>query len=251
MIQVYDDPASLSVAAARLFVRQSRQAVQARGRSSVALSGGYTPERTYRLLAQRPARDEIPWAQVHVFWGDERCVPSNDVRSNARMAHRALLDHVPLPADHVHPIQCVHSPEQAASEYEALLRAFFAGGPPRFDFIFLGLGENGHTASLFPNTPVLDEESRWVAEVYVAEQALWRVTLTAALINRAAVVAFLVSGSAKAQALRRVLQGPREPHSLPAQLVSPLDGELYWMVDRQASHELDTSDDGLVTENIE
>jgi 6-phosphogluconolactonase len=238
-IQVYDDPEALSVAAARLVVQQSRRAVQSRNRFSVALSGGHTPERMYRLLALEPSRDEIPWEQVHVFWGDERCVPSDDPRSNARMAYQSLLNHVPLPAAQIHQIQCAHSPEQTASEYEALLRGFFAGGPPRFDLILLGLGENGHVASLFPGTPVIDERERWVAEVFVAEQAMWRVTLTATLINQAAAIAFLVSGSAKAQTLRRVLEEPREPHNLPAQLIWPTDGKLYWMIDRQAGQELD------------
>ncbi len=238
MIQVYPDLESLSRAAAKLFARQSRQMVRAQGRFSVALSGGHTPERTYQFLAQQPLRDQVPWAQVHVFWGDERCVPPDDPQSNARMARQALLDQVPIPAAQIHPIPCTQTPRQAAEEYEALLRSFFAGGPPRFALVFLGLGENGHTASLVPGTPVVEERERWVAEVYVPEQAMWRVTLTAPLINQAAVVAFLVAGAAKAQVLQRVLEGPFDPHSLPAQLIQPTNGTPYWLVDREASKEL-------------
>jgi len=235
MIQVYDDLESLSHAAAELFVRRAQQAVQARGRFSVALAGGHTPRRTYELLAQRPLRDRVPWAQVHVFWGDERCVPPDDPRSNARMAREALLDHVPVPAEQIHPIRCAQAPREAAERYEDLLRDFFAGQPPRFDLVFLGLGENGHTASLFPDTPVLDERERWVAEVYVAEQGLYRVTLTAPLLNRARLILCLVAGAAKAPVLHEVLKGPSEPRQLPAQLIRPMDSELLWFVDREAA----------------
>lgn len=235
MIWVYADLESLSRAAAGFFVQQARQAVQAHGRFSVAISGGHTPQHTYELLAQQPFRDRVPWAQAHVFWGDERCVPPDDPRSNERMARRALLDHVPIPPAQIHPIPCTQAPRQAAEEYEALLRDFFAGRPPSFDLALLGLGENGHTASLFPGTPVLEERERWVAEVHVAEQDVYRVTLTAPLINQAAVVAFLVAGAAKAQVLHEVLEGPSDPHRLPAQLIQPTSGELHWLVDQEAS----------------
>jgi 6-phosphogluconolactonase len=236
MILIYDDLESLSHAAAGLLVQQARQAVQDRGWFSVALSGGHTPRRTYELLTQKPFRDHMPWPHLHVFWGDERCVPADDPRSNARMARQALLDHVPVPPEQIHPIPCGLAPPEAAKAYELLLRNFFPGQPPRFDLVFLGLGENGHTASLFPGTPVLEERERWVADVYVAEQKLHRVTLTAPIINQAAVVAFLVAGGGKAQILQEVLETPREPLRLPAQLIQPRDGILEWLVDRQASH---------------
>lgn len=242
MIQIHSDLESLSRAAAELFVKQARQAVQARGRFSVALSGGHTPERTYQLLAQEPLRAQVPWAHVHVFWGDERCVPPDDPRSNERMAHRTLLDQVPLPPSQIHPIRCADTPRQAAEEYEALLRDFFAGGSPRFDLVFLGLGENGHTASLFPGTPAVEEQERWAVAVYVRERTMWRVTLTALVINQAEVVAFLVAGATKAQILHRVLEGPSDPHSLPAQLIHPTDGVQYWLVDTKASKNLRKED---------
>jgi len=154
------------------------------------------------------------------------------------MARQALLNHVPVPASQIHAIPCAQGAERAAKEYEALLRSFFAGSPPRFDLVFLGLGENGHTASLFPGTPAVEERSRWVAEVYVSEQDMWRVTLTAPLINQAAIVAFLVAGTAKASILQRVQEGPSEPQTLPAQLIRPVDGTLLWMIDAEANQEL-------------
>ncbi len=238
MIRVYPDLESLSQAAAGLFVQQAMKAVAARGRFSVALSGGSTPRRTYELLAQSPFRDQVSWAQVHVFWGDERCVPLEDPRSNARLARQAFLDAVPIPPEQVHAILCHPSPREAAVAYEARLRSFFAQQAPCFDLIFLGLGENGHTASLFPHTPVLAERERWAAPVYAAEQDLYRVTLTPVIINQAAAVAFLVAGAAKAGVLKEVLQGPFDPQRLPAQLVHPGAGELLWLVDLDAASRL-------------
>jgi 6-phosphogluconolactonase len=238
MIQVCNDPESLSEAAARLFVKQSRHAIQIQDRFSVALAGGHTPERTYQILSQPPFRDQVPWTKVHVFWGDERCVPRDDPRSNAHTAHQALLDHVPIPPDQIHPIRCVQNPQQAAEEYESLLRSFFAGRSPCFDLVLLGLGENGHTASIFPGALAVDEQERWVIAVFVAEHAMWRITMTPLLINQAAMVTFLVAGTDKARVLQCVLDGPFEPYNLPAQLIQPTSGSLDWIVDEEACREL-------------
>jgi len=235
IMQTYPDLETLSRAAARLFARQADQAVKVRARFSVALSGGQTPRRTYEILTQPPFRDQVPWERTHVFWGDERCVAPDDPRSNARLAREALLGRVPLPPAQIHPVSCTNSPATAATEYAALLREFFGAGPPRFDLIFLGLGEDGHTASLFPYDGALEERQRWTAAVYVPAQYLHRVTLTATLINQARVVVILVAGAAKAGALREVLHGPWDPHRLPAQLIKPEPGELYWLVDREAA----------------
>jgi 6-phosphogluconolactonase len=244
MIQVCNNPNSLSEAVARLFVKQSRHAVQAQNLFSVALAGGHTPERTYQILSQPPFQDQVPWAKVHVLWGDERCVPPDDPHSNARMAHQALLDRVPIPPDQIHPIHYDQSPQRAAEEYESLLRDFFAGRPPCFDLVLLGLGEDGHTASIFPGTPAVEEQEHWVIAVFAAEHAMWRITMTPLLINQAAMVTFLVSGAAKARVLRRVLDGPFEPHDLPAQLIRPASGGLDWIVDKEACRGLlDTKED--------
>lgn len=235
MIRLFNDPEALSHGAAQLFVRVAQDSLAARNRFGVALSGGGTPRRTYELLAQSPYRDEVDWQRVHIFWGDERCVPWDDPRSNARMAYQAWLNHVPLPQSQIHPIDCTQAPAGAARRYEALLREFFGGGPPRLDLVFLGLGENGHTASLFPGDPVLSERERWVAPVLVAEQNLPRLTLTAPLLNQAREVVFLVSGAAKASVVQEVLQGPRDPWRLPAQLIQPEPGELHWLLDQAAA----------------
>jgi 6-phosphogluconolactonase len=169
-----------------------------------------------------------------VFWGDERCVPPDSPYSNARIARQALLDRVPIPPDQIHPIRYDQNPQRAAEAYESLLRDFFAGRPPCFDLVLLGLGENGHTASIFSGTPAVEEQKRWVIAVFAAEQAMWRITMTPLLINQAAMVTFLVSGAAKARVLRRVLDGPFEPHDLPAQLIRPASGSLDWIVDKEA-----------------
>jgi 6-phosphogluconolactonase len=234
VIRLCKDPEALSHGAAEFFVRIAREAVAARGRFCVVLSGGGTPRRTYELLAQPPFRDGVDWTMTHVFWGDERCVDPDDPRSNARMAREALLRHVPVPPGQVHPM-CRPSPEEGASLYEALLRDFWGAAAPRFDLILLGLGPDGHTASLFPGDPVLSEVKRWVAPVYVAAPDLHRLTLTAPLLNRARVVAFLVTGAAKATVVRDVLQGPRDPLRLPAQLIHPEGGELHWLLDDEAA----------------
>jgi 6-phosphogluconolactonase len=238
VIEVYPDLESLSRAAATLLVEQAKLAVAARGRFSVALSGGGTPRRTYELLAAPPWVDQVPWDRVHVFWGDERCVDLNDSRSNARLAKEAWLDRVPIPGNQIHPMNCALDPAAAARQYEAQLREFFAGQAPILDLVLLGLGEDGHTASLFPGTKVLAEAKRWTAAVYVAEQDLYRVTLTAPLVNQAAVVVFLVAGGAKAGVLREVLHGPRDPSRLPAQLIQPHLGELLWLADLAAAGSL-------------
>jgi 6-phosphogluconolactonase len=238
IIQTYPDLESLSRAAAALFARQVEHGVKVRGRCSVALSGGQTPRRTYEILAQPPFREQVDWNRTHVFWGDERCVPPDDPRSNYRLARKALLDQVPLPRSQIHPLSCKPSPAAGARQYETVLREFGAGTSPGLDLIFLGLGEDGHTASLFPYDRALEERERWSTAVYVPTQGLHRVSFTPAFINQAAVVVFLVAGAAKAEALREVLHGPREPRRLPAQLINPESGELYWLVDRAAAGQL-------------
>ncbi len=235
MIKVFANAAELSRAAAEFFVLQANQAEAAHRCFSAALSGGHTPQRTYELLADPALRERVAWSNVHIFWGDERCVPAEDPRSNQRLARQALLDRVPLPPAQIHPIAGVGSATDSATQYEALLRSFFTAQPPYLDLVLLGLGENGHTASLFPSTPVLAEQQRWVAAVTVADQDFQRVTLTARFINQAATVLFLVTGSAKAAVLHKVLKGPHDPRQLPAQLIQPLNGNLHWFIDQDAN----------------
>lgn len=234
-IRVFPDAEALSEAAADIFVDRARRAAQLRGRFSVLLSGGETPRRAYELLALPPRKSAVPWEKVHVFWGDERCVPSDDPRSNARMARLAFLDRVGVPPGQIHPIESIPSPQEGAAAYEASLRAFFSGGAPRFDLVFLGLGTNGHTASLFPETPVLGEWRRWAAEVAEEGSDLVRITLTAPVINKAAFIVFLVAGRNKAQVLREAVEGEVDPRRMPARLIGPVDGELVWLVDQEAA----------------
>jgi 6-phosphogluconolactonase len=243
MIRVYNDLEALSQAAAELFTVQSRQASLICGRFSVALSGGETPRRLYEILAASPYRERIHWDEVHIFWSDERCVPEDDPRNNATMARQVLLDYVPIPPDHIHPIRCDQSPQQAAIQYEQELKDFFSTQNPNFHLVLLGLGENGHIASLFPHTPVLNEQVKWVSDVYIKQLGMYRITFTAPFINQASQVVFLVSGADKAQVLENVLEGPYQPHDLPAQLIRPNGEHPIWLVDKAASHKLTINDD--------
>jgi 6-phosphogluconolactonase len=243
MIRVYNDLEALSQAAAELFTVQSRQASLICGRFSVAFSGGETPRRLYEILAASPYRERIHWDEVHIFWSDERCVPEDDPRNNAMMARQVLLDYVPIPPDHIHPIRCDQSPQQAAIQYEQELKDFFSTQNPNFHLVLLGLGENGHIASLFPHTPVLNEQVKWVSDVYIKQLGMYRITFTAPFINQASQVVFLVSGADKAQVLENVLEGPYQPHDLPAQLIRPNGEHPIWLVDKAASHKLTINDD--------
>jgi len=235
VIKVFADLQALSHAAARLFADEAARAIEARGRFCVLLAGGETPRRTYEILARQPLRDMVPWEKVHCFWGDERHVPPDDPASNARMARQALLDHVPVPATQIHPIPYRSSPRESAGAYEDILRDFFSAGPPRFDLVFLGLGEDGHTASLFPGTSALAERERWVVEVSPAGEVMQRITLTLPAINQAALVVFLVSGAGKSRMLREAQEDVTPLQDIPAQLIRPADGELLWLVDRDAA----------------
>jgi 6-phosphogluconolactonase len=241
MVTVYEDSAALSRAVAELFAEEARRAVKARGRFTVLLSGGETPRRSYQLLAREPLRSAIPWHALQLFWGDERWVPQSDPLSNLGAARRAFLDQVPLDGEQIHAIPYGRSPHESALSYERTLRSFFGVDPPRFDLVLLGLGENGHTASLFPGSAVLTERYRWVCEVYVAEQDLHRVTTTALLINQAHLVAFVVAGKGKSTVLKRVLEGAEDPNEFPAQLIKPAAGRLLWLADRDASELLSES----------
>ncbi len=240
MIEVSATPAALMEAAAERFVAASAEALRRAGRFAVALSGGETPRALYALLAAPGRAERVEWPRVQVFWSDERCVPPDDPASNYRMAREGLLDRVPLPAENVHRIRGEAAPAEAAAAYEAELRRVLAGsgGLPRLDLVLLGLGADGHTASLFPGQGAVREARRFVVAERVPALGAWRVTLTPVAIGAAAEVIFLVSGREKAGALRRVLEGPRDPDALPAQAIAPRGGALRWLVDAAAASEL-------------
>jgi 6-phosphogluconolactonase len=238
-IQVYPDPASLARAAAELIIQQAHAAAARQGVFNFALSGGSTPQQTFAELARPEAIGRMPWGQAEVFWSDERCVPPDHPQSNYRMAQAALLDHVPVPASQIHRMQGEISPPNAARAYEQVLRGRLAtqepagDGEKSFDLVMLGLGSDGHTASLFPGTEVLRVTDRWVAANRVPALDSWRITLTTTGLNAAAFVLFLIAGASKAAILREVIRGKVDRY--PAQLIRPANGKVVWMVDEAAA----------------
>jgi 6-phosphogluconolactonase len=242
-VEIFSDRTELVRAEAERIAALARGATAARGRCLVALSGGSTPRPLYELLATAPYATRIDWARLHLFWGDERCVPPDHPDSNYRMTREAMIDHVPLPPENVHRIRGEDPPDRAAQEYERVLREFFGSGdrPARsFDLVLLGLGRDGHTASIFPGTPATTETHRWAMSVHAtAPRDMWRITLTTVVLNAAADVTFLVAGADKAPRLHQVLQASAGQRPvLPAELVKPVDGSLHWMVDAAAGVEL-------------
>jgi 6-phosphogluconolactonase len=227
--------------AADAFAEAVVKAVQARGIARVAISGGSTPKTVFELLATDPYLSVIPWPRLQLFWVDERCVPPTHEESNYRMTKAALLDKVPLPADNVHRMEGELDPEEAASRYEAAIRNAFrleGAQTPTFDLIWLGLGPDGHTASLFPHTQGLNEMSRLVMANHVPQKDVWRITLTWPVIVQGREVAFLIEGEEKAEVVRTVFTGGYDPEAFPAQLIRPASGKLILMLDSAAAAQL-------------
>lgn len=237
-LQVHADAGAMIRAAADAFVAKAQAALAAHGRFSVALAGGGTPKPLYELLATAPYRDRLDWSRIEVFFGDERCVPPDSPRSNYRMAHEALLSEVPLPPANVHRLRGEDEPALAALACEQELQAAFRCTWPRFDLVLLGIGDNGHTASLFPGCACLREHERAVCAQYVESQHEWRLTLTLPVINGAAAVWLLADGAGKAAVLSQVLAGPWQPDVLPMQSVAPAQGEYVWWLDQAAAARL-------------
>jgi 6-phosphogluconolactonase len=245
-IVVCSDTEELNRRTAEQFVRLATESVTATGRFTVALSGGSTPRALYSLLASQTFQPLVPWSKVYFFWGDERCVPPDHPQSNYGMARVTMLEKVPVPKENVYPVPTekgnVHS---VAAEYERILRAFFGfneGQQPRFDVVLLGMGEDGHTASLFPGAATLKETGTVTAND-IQRLGTHRVTLTIPAINQAAHIVFLVSGSSKASVLKEVLEGQDQPTRLPSQSIQPVEGKLLFLVDRAAASELTSSGD--------
>jgi 6-phosphogluconolactonase len=238
---VYPDRDALNVGAAEFCAGIAREAIAARGRCMISLAGGSTPKSLYALLAKPHWREQFDWKHIHLFWGDERYVPIDHPDSNFGMVQRELLSHIDIPPDNVHRFKTeLGDPDAVAADYEKMLREVFAVPAPefpRFDLILLGLGENGHTASLFPHRPTLRVTKRLVVADYVEEVKTYRLTTTVPLINASRQITFLVSGAAKAQVLKDVLKGPRRPEELPAQLIQSSfpDDELTWLTDKPAA----------------
>jgi len=242
-IRVCVDSDDLTRTAAEVFARQATAAIAANGRFTVCLAGGNTPRSVYRLIASPPLAEGIDWQRVFLFWGDERCVPGEHPDSNYRMAAEALLDIVPIPRHNVFRIWGELPAERAAAEYETTLHEFFCeeeatrdqGATPCFDLTLLGLGDDAHTASLFPGTDAIQERKRWVVGHRVEKLNAWRVTLTPQALNASTSVAFMVSGKSKAEAVRHVLRGPHDPMRFPAQSIRPANAPPTWLLDREAA----------------
>jgi len=232
------DAADLTWHVAEFIVQSAVRAIKARGRFSMAISGGSTPLPMFALLALPEWQARIDWAKVHVFWADERCVPPDHKDSNYGLAYAALLERVPIPAAHIHRMRGEIDPAQAAAEYEQELHAYFGGAQTPFDVVQLGMGDDGHTASLFPGTAVIHEGRKRVAAHFVEKVNMWRITLTPPAINAASSVIFMISGANKADRVYSVIRGPYQPDVLPSQIIRPTTGQLIWFLDQPAAARL-------------
>jgi len=236
-IIIYDENEWLKTAV-RLFVQQAAANIADRGAFSVALAGGSTPASFYAALARPENQKRVDWEKVHLFWGDERHVPQDDPQSNFQMVKKNLLRAVPIPDENVHRVHTEMDVRFAAFSYEEELRRFFPGDWPRFDLVLLGMGEDGHTASLFPHTAALNEESRWFVANLAPEKKTWRLTLTMNAINAARLVIVFVRGASKADRLREVFTATKDPWEMPIQGVEPVDGTMIWLLDHEAGSKL-------------
>jgi 6-phosphogluconolactonase len=252
--QIWNSPKDVSKASSRLFASHVEQAVARRGIARVAISGGSTPKGMFDLLADptQPFAQTIPWDKVQLFWVDERCVPPDHPDSNYRMTKETLLSKVGIPEANVFRMEGELDPEEAANRYESVLRNTMkleGAESPAFDLVLLGMGDDGHTASLFPNTEGLEEIGRLVIANHVPQKDTWRISLTWPVINQAAEVAFEIVGTGKAGILAQVLTGPREPHRLPSQLIRPSNGKLLFLLDDAAAANLPGMDEVFTTPN--
>ncbi len=234
-IKVFETAPELAQGAAEVMLSIAKQSIEARGRFVIALSGGTTPDALFSLLAKPPFRDEMPWNKIFIFWGDERCVPFDDKKNNAFRAKTIVLDQVAIPLENIYPIPVGIDPALSAKKYESTINHFFGTEALSFDLIFLGLGENGHTASLFPESAIIHEKTQLLREVYVPEQHMFRITMTPLLINQAHTIIFLVEGENKAAILNTVLNGSLQPDKYPAQIITAEKGKLYWFIDKKAA----------------
>ncbi len=228
----------LSLEVAKAVTAYIKKIAAVRERVTIVLSGGSTPGKLYELLASPEFKNLIDWSKLHFFWGDERYVPFTDKRNNAKMAFDILLNQVPVNKDHIHTMRTDLEPEDAAVQYEELLHEYFPDADHTFDLVLLGMGDNAHTLSLFPGYEVVHEKKQWVKSFYLAEEKMYRITLTAPVINGSGRVIFLVSGAGKAAMLNYVLSGEYDPALYPAQAIQPFNDDLYWYVDQRAAADL-------------
>jgi len=207
---------------------------------SLVLSGGETPKLLFRKLASTKFKEQINWKRIHIFWADERVVPFTDDRNNAKIAHDLLISHVDIPSEQVHIMRTDIEPNFSVDQYRKLLHTYFDHTPQSFDLVLLGMGDDGHTLSLFPDSPLIEEHIHWVNAVFVKKQEMYRITLMPLLVNKASKIAFMVDGANKATVLQEVLEGEYMPTKLPSQMIKAPDGELHWFLDEAAAKNLNT-----------
>ncbi|MGN6492530.1 MAG: 6-phosphogluconolactonase [Agriterribacter sp.] len=234
-LHIQPTPAQVSNELAEWITGNIEATLKKQDRFTWMVTGGNSPKALYELLATPPFRERIDWSKLHIFWGDERAVPFEDERNNARMTYEYLLNKVPIVPGQVHVMQTDIEPHESATEYEKMLRTYFKEEGTSFDLVLSGMGDDGHTLSLFPGTAVIHEKKAWVSSFYLKPQLMFRITLTAPIVNRAEKVAFLTFGSGKAKALKEVLQGEPNVEMYPSQIIQPASGELHWFVDEAAA----------------
>lgn len=237
-IHIYKNADELSNAVAEWIATYIQSVLQKSDRFTIALSGGSTPQKLHTILAATPYREKIDWDKIHFFWGDERAVPFTDDRNNARMAYDTLLDHLSVPAEHIHVMRTDIDPQASASEYEKILHSYFDETPTSFDLVLLGMGDDGHTLSLFPGTEIVHEQRAWAKAFFLEAQDMYRISLTAPIVNKSASVAFLAAGKNKSKTLQQVLEGAHQPDLYPSQMIKPDKGEVHWFVDEAAAADL-------------
>jgi 6-phosphogluconolactonase len=238
-IHVLPDLEAVSYQAATLFVTTSRNAMTEKTRVAVAISGGSTQRRLYTFLGSAEYRPQVDWQRIHFFWVDERCVPKDHEESNFRTVFDTLLSKVPISDENIHRIRSEEELDRAARDYEEEIREFFKPSQlPIFDLVILGVGEDGHTASLFPGSEALGEKERWVVPVYLEKPKINRITLTLPVLNHASQILFLISGRSKATVLSEILENGHQKDRYPAGLINPVHGKLLWLIDQQAASQL-------------
>ncbi|MEP7231029.1 MAG: 6-phosphogluconolactonase [Ginsengibacter sp.] len=237
-LNVYDSKEKLNEALALWICDLVESVLQKQEYFTLALSGGETPKALYKKLASEQYFQKINWQRIHVFWGDERCVPFEDERNNANMAYTNLLNYVNMPQAQVHKMRVDIEPSFAAKDYENVLQTYFENTQNSFDLVLLGVGDDGHTLSLFPGSSAIEEKQTWVVAVYNEKQKMYRISLMPSIVNRASHIAFVATGKNKSEILHRVINGQYEPDVLPAQIIKPLDGTLDWFLDKEAAEKL-------------
>jgi len=241
-VQVFQTKAQLVRATVNRIIHTIERSVRTTGRCSIVLAGGNTPRDVYGMLACSPSKNRINWDLLHLFWGDERAVPPDHPDSNFHMVHEALLGHITIPQENIHRIFGELGPRKAASRYSDELEQYFLGQAKKFDLILLGLGEDGHTASIFPRTEAVSEATKSVGAVFVPQLKAWRVTMMLPLINAAKSIIFLISGSEKSQIVRNLMDLQSPESRWPASMVQPEDGSLHWFLDSSAASLIEAND---------